>query len=82
VTTDVAVDQLADWPTHTSERAQADFLRGHGIDDVVAAAGWHWSDVSGTPTLGDLAARSLVTEAKALLDPAGLGGFTVLEWQI
>jgi SAM-dependent MidA family methyltransferase len=82
VTTDVAVDQLAGVRRPISERAQADFLRGHGVDDVVAAAAWHWSDVSGTPTLGDLSARSLVTEAKALLDPAGLGGFTVLEWQI
>jgi hypothetical protein len=25
--------------------------------------------------------RSRVAEAEALLDPAGLGGFTVLEWR-
>ena len=27
-----------------------------------------------------MAMRSRVREAEALLDPAGLGGFTVLEW--
>jgi len=27
-------------------------------------------------------ARSRVREAEALLDPNGLGGFTVLEWRV
>ena len=34
----------------------------------------------GAPDLAAMAMRSRVREAEALLDPSGLGGFTVLEW--
>ena len=40
---------------------------------------------SGAASVADLEAlrmRSRVNEAEALLDPAGLGGFTVLEWRV
>ena len=33
------------------------------------------------PTSAAMAMRSRVSEAEALLDPAGLGGFTVIEWE-
>ncbi len=81
VTADVAFDQV-----QADHRAvvcsQADFLRAHGIDDLVAEGRARWRERAGVGDLEALAARSRATEAAALLDPAGMGGFTVLEWII
>ena len=41
-----------------------------------------WAAAAARPDLAALAMRSRVAEAEALLDPAGLGGFTVLEWRV
>ena len=54
---------------------------GGGLDDLVAEGRAAWHDRSdGRIDLASIAARSRVTEAEALTDPAGLGGFRVLEW--
>lgn len=80
ITCDVAIDQLAVVAPPSTTCTQADFLRAHGIDDLVAEgrARWHEQGLAGG--LGAIAGRSRVTEAEALLDPSGLGAFTVAEW--
>lgn len=79
VTVDVAVDQL---PEPDVVRSQAQFLQLHGIGDLVEEGRAAWAAASARPDLAALAHRSRVNEAAALLDPSGLGGFTVLEWSI
>ena len=79
VTVEVAVDQLAAGADVTT---QASFLRANGIDDLVAEGRRRWAERAGVGDLAALRARSRITEAEALLDPAGLGGFTVLEWRV
>jgi SAM-dependent MidA family methyltransferase len=78
VTCEVAVDQL---PTPASDRSQADFLRAHGIDELVDDARFRWQERAHIGDLEAMKARSTVTEAAALTDPAGLGAFRVLEWR-
>jgi SAM-dependent MidA family methyltransferase len=80
VTTEVALDQLALVRTPSADVAQADWLRAHGLDDLVASARATWSARAHIADLAALAARSRVTEAAALTDPTGLGAFRVLEW--
>ena len=77
VTCEVAVDQL---PPPTADRSQADFLRAHGVDDLVAEARRAWEERAHIGDLQALVARSRVHEAAALTDPAGLGAFRALEW--
>ena len=77
ITTDVALDQL---PEPDAVRTQAEFLRLHGIDDLVAEGRVAWAAAAAAPDVAALAMRSRAVEADALLDPTGLGGFTVLEW--
>ncbi len=77
VTCEVAVDQL---PQPTTDRSQADFLRAHGLDELVAEARRTWEERAHIGDLRALVARSRVHEAAALTDPAGLGAFRVLEW--
>jgi SAM-dependent MidA family methyltransferase len=80
VTCEVAIDQLALVRHPSFEATQAEWLRAHGIADLVADARAAWAERAHIGDLAALAARSRVTEADALLDPAGLGGFRVLEW--
>ncbi len=77
VTCEVAVDQL---PPPTSNRSQAEFLRAHGLDELVDEARRAWQERAHIGDLPALVARSRVNEAAALTDPAGLGTFRVLEW--
>jgi len=79
ITCEVAVDQL---PTPDHNRPQADFLRAHGIDDLVATARREWTERAHVGDLQALRSRSRVTEAGALTDPTGLGAFRVLEWEV
>jgi SAM-dependent MidA family methyltransferase len=58
------------------ETTQAEWLRSLGIADLVAEARAAWQARTGTD-LATLAARSRVSEADALLDPAGLGAHRV-----
>lgn len=80
VTCEVTVDQLARVRPPALDRSQADFLRAHGLDDLVAEAAARWRSRAAVGDLAAVAARSRVTEAAALTDPGGLGGFRVLEW--
>ncbi|HMC51897.1 MAG TPA: SAM-dependent methyltransferase [Acidimicrobiales bacterium] len=82
VTCEVAWDQLAQTRSPTLVRSQADFLDAHGLTELVEEARQRWREGASRPDLGALAARSRVTEAKGLVDPAGLGAFGVLEWEV
>ena len=77
ITCEVAVDQLL--PPSTN-RSQAEFLRAHGIDELVAEARAEWEERAHVGDLQALKARSRMSEAAALTDPEGLGAFRVLEW--
>jgi len=77
VTADLAVDQL---PEPDAARSQAQFLLRYGIEDLVDEGRRAWAAAAGAPDVTAMAMRSRVRDAEALLDPAGLGGFTVLEW--
>ncbi len=82
VTCEVAVDQLATVRVPDHDRSQAEWLRTHGIDDLVAEARATWHERAHLGDLAALTARSRVREAEALCDPAGLGAFRVLEWVV
>ena len=80
ITIDVPLDQLVPFePTRIS--TQAEFLRAHGIDELVEEGRAAWPANAAVGDLAALKARSRIREAEALLDPAGLGAFTVLEWE-
>jgi hypothetical protein len=64
------------------DRAQAAWLEGHGLAELVAAARETWRATAHVGDLTALAARSRVGEADALTDPGGLGAFRVLEWEV
>ena len=80
ITVEVAVDQLAAVRPPDANRSQAEFLRAHGIDELVEEGRRVWAERAHLGDLAAIRARSRVTEAEALLDPAGLGAFRVLEW--
>ncbi len=82
ITVDVAIDQLELVRKADSNRTQAGFLKAHGIDDLVVEGKRQWRESAHIGDLSALRARSRVREAEALLDPAGLGSFRVLEWLI
>jgi SAM-dependent MidA family methyltransferase len=77
ITCEVAVDQL---PTPTSNLSQAEWLRVHGIEDLVEEGRARWEERKATGDLEALKARSRIGESEALTDPTGLGAFRVLEW--
>jgi SAM-dependent MidA family methyltransferase len=77
ITVVVPHDQLTPPTTSTT---QAAWLRRHGIDDLVEEGRARWAANAASPDVAALRMRSRVTEAEALLDPAGLGGFWVGEW--
>jgi hypothetical protein len=39
-----------------------------------------WTESAAAPTLAAMKMRSRISESEALLDPTGLGNFTVLQW--
>jgi SAM-dependent MidA family methyltransferase len=80
VTCEVAIDQLATVKRPVVDRSQADWLRAWGIDELVTQGRAEWSERAHVGDLAALRARSRVGESDALLDPAGLGRFRVLEW--
>jgi len=77
ITVEVPVDQL---PQTSSVTSQAEFLRRHGIDALVDEGRAEWQRSASSPDLTAMMMRSRIREAEALLDPNGLGGFSVLEW--
>jgi SAM-dependent MidA family methyltransferase len=81
ITVDVALDQLvlnSSQPTHI--RSQAEALAEWGLHDQLAESEQRWVTRKSDYDLGALRARSHASEAPILSDPAGLGGFTVVEW--
>ena len=82
VTCEVAVDQLARAGAPVAVRSQAEFLADHGMGALEAEAAAAWEAGAARGDMASLRARSRVGEARALADPAGLGGFTVVEWAV
>ena len=81
ITADVALDQVQ--ADHRAEVCtQAEFLRAHGIDELVAEGRAVWADRAIVGDLAALRARSRTGEAEALLDPAGMGAFNTLAWTV
>ena len=81
ITADVALDQVqADLRADVS--TQAEFLRVHGVEELVAEGRAAWSGRAGVGDLAALRARSRASEAEALLDPAGMGAFNALAWTV
>jgi SAM-dependent MidA family methyltransferase len=80
VTCEVAVDQLALVRPPDGDTPQAEWLTRWGLDALVSEARADWDARAHVADLAALTARSRVTEAAALTDPAGLGAFRVLEW--
>lgn len=80
ITADVATDFVSSEHALSKVSSQSAFLESHGISGLIVAARRTWHDRAAIGDLIFLAARSRVGEAEALLDPAGLGGFVVLEW--
>ncbi len=80
ITTQVCIDQLAAVREPDAVRSQSQFLQLWGIDDMVEEGRRAWAAAASAPGLDAIRMRSRITEAEALLDPAGLGNFTVLEW--
>lgn len=78
ITTEVAIDQL---PAPDAVRSQAQWLQLHGITELVEEGKRHWDAHAAQPDLAAMRMRSRVSEAEALLDLAGLGAFSVLEWR-
>lgn len=79
VTTEVALDQL---PPAEELVTQGQFLRRHGIEELVAQGRRIWRERAGIGDIVALQARSRIGEAEALLDPQGLGGFGVVTWAV
>jgi SAM-dependent MidA family methyltransferase len=78
LTVEVPLDQL---PTATTVSSQSQFLRRYGIDALVAEGKAAWQQQTSPPDLAAMMMRSRVSEAEALLDPSGLGTFSVVEWR-
>jgi SAM-dependent MidA family methyltransferase len=77
ITIDVPFDQL---PAPRRIVTQREFLVEHGIDDLVEEGRRVWRERAHIGDLDAVRHRSRITEAEALLDPDGLGGFLVAEW--
>lgn len=82
VTCEVAADQLAHVRVPVADRSQAEFLAAHGIGELAAEARAAWQARAHIGDLEALKWRSRASEAAALVDPAGLGAFRVLEWDV
>jgi SAM-dependent MidA family methyltransferase len=79
ITTELALDQL---PDPDSIRTQAQWLQLHGIAELVEEGRRTWEANAARPDLAAMRMRSRIGESEALLDPAGLGSFTVLEYRV
>lgn len=84
---DLTVDVPAEYLVHAAgqagfrlvaDTAQATWLAGLGIEDLVAEAREQWEARAHIGDLEALGHRSRMTEAAALVDPAGLGAHRVL----
>ena len=82
ITTQVLVDQLSAVREPDAVRSQVQFLELWGIAELVEEGRRAWREAAAAPTLAAMRMRSRISEAEALLDPDGLGGFSVLEWRV
>jgi SAM-dependent MidA family methyltransferase len=80
ITTQVCIDQLAAVREPDAMRSQSQFLQLWGIDELVEEGRRVWAESASAPTLAAMKMRSRISESEALLDPTGLGNFTVLQW--
>ena len=83
---DITTDVPVEWIEVAARRAnlhleplvtQAEWLRGLGLDSMVASARERWHDRAHIGDLEAIKARSIVHEADVLTDPDGLGSFLV-----
>jgi SAM-dependent MidA family methyltransferase len=83
ITADVPIEMVEAAAARVGVRlttcTQGEWLRGLGVDDLVAEGRARWEAGAAAPDLAALAGRSRVTEAAALLEPSGLGAHTVFE---
>ncbi len=83
ITTQIPIEQLrsvdSEPPTIVT---QAAFLERLGIEDLVADGRAIWQERAHLGDLTAMKARSRISEAESLLDPAGLGAFLTFEWRI
>ena len=82
ITVEVAVDQLAAVRPPSRRSRQQEWLLRHGLAEAVEEGRRTWNEQAARPGLAAIRARSRVVEAQALIDPSGLGGFEVLEWDL
>ncbi len=79
ITSDVATDQLFAVSRPTLLRTQAEFLRAHGIEEIVSDALTEAS-MQAPGSLAGFRRTSFAAEREVLLDANGLGAFLVMEW--
>jgi SAM-dependent MidA family methyltransferase len=77
ITAQVSLDQL---PPPLDVQSQSDFLRRWGIDEIVDIGQRAWAAAAAQPDVAAMTMRSRTREAEALLDPSGLGAFSVASW--
>lgn len=77
ITVEVALDQL---PRPSLVESQADFLRRHGISELVGEGRQAWLSATSAPDVRTMTMRSRISESEALLDMTGLGNFSVAQW--
>lgn len=82
ITAQVMLDQLEAAGEPEAIRTQAQFLQYWGIDELVEEGQRAWEAAAARPDLAAMKMRSRVSEAAALLDPAGLGAFSALTYRI
>lgn len=78
ITAQVCLDQL---PPPLAIESQSDFLRRWGIDELVDSGKRAWAAAAAQPDVAAMTMRSRPREAEALLDPFGLGTFSVASWR-
>ena len=82
ITVEIAIDQLISGVHEQANLgSQRQFLHDWGIDELVAEGQREWEAHAARPTVAALTMRSRVREADALCDEAGLGSFSVIEFQ-
>jgi SAM-dependent MidA family methyltransferase len=86
ITADVVREQLlhaarAAGFSYAGDQSQAEWLDGLGVNDLVEAGRRAWDERTDIGDLEALAGRSVVTEASALTDPAGLGAHRVVTFK-
>lgn len=81
ITVDVDLEQLQRAVGAASSiSTQAEWLVTLGIEGLVEEGRALWEAGASTGSLAALKGRSRIREAEALIDPSGLGGFSVAQW--